>query len=327
MNIVYATSDLYSKPALISIKTLLMNNTDVDEIHIYYVENDVTDENRKLLKDLVAEYNRDIQFISMPEKLFEVDGFVRNNLVVYSYCYFQDILPGDVDKVLLLEGDCIVVDNLKEMYETDLTGCYFAAVDDMENKNIHKRLGINIESPYANCGVILFNLEKMRRDNFSEKITKIIKSGKSKYFWEVQDEMNVLAEGKIKFLPLRFNVYTVVFLFSYKNMIRFRRPSTCYTEKEYIDARENPVIVHFTKAKIMQSRPWIENCRHPYNQYYLNAKADTALANMELWTDNRGVMCKLFERLYFMGLKSLVAAILGYIRTITTSLAFIYKHI
>ena len=46
MDIVFATSDLYSKPALITIKTLLMNNTGADVLNIYYVENGVSAANK-----------------------------------------------------------------------------------------------------------------------------------------------------------------------------------------------------------------------------------------------------------------------------------------
>ena len=37
MNIVFATSDLYSKPAHITLKSMLMNNVNVDDITVYYV--------------------------------------------------------------------------------------------------------------------------------------------------------------------------------------------------------------------------------------------------------------------------------------------------
>lgn len=327
MNIVYATSDLYSKPALISIKTLLMNNVNADEIHIYYIEHRVSDENKGLLRALVKEYHRQIEFIPMPENFSQIEGIMRADHVVYSYCFFQDILPKTVDKVLLLEGDCIVVSDITELYSMDITDYYFAAADDMENKNIKKGLGLRPDSPYVNCGILLFNLKKMREEKYSEKITKIIQSGKSKLFFEVQDEMNVAAEGKIKIMPLRFNAYTMVFLFDYKNMLRFRRPTTYYTKEEFENARKNPVVVHFVKTKLMQPRPWIENCSHPYTQYYLAAKAQTVLADMDLWTDQRGFMSRFLDWVYTRGLKRMIASSLGLYRLFLTYFSFLYKHV
>ncbi len=326
MNIVYATSDLYSKPALISIKTLLMNNTTVDEIHIYYIEHGVSDENKDLLRALIEEYHRQIDFIPMPETFSQIEGIMRADHVVYSYCFFQDILPETVDKVLLLEGDSIVVGDLTELYGMDITDYYFAAADDMQNKNIHKGLGLKNSSPYVNCGILLFNLKKMREEKYSKKIAEIIQSGKSKLFFEVQDEMNVAAEGKIKIMPLRFNAYTMVFLFDYENMFRFRKPTTYYTKEEFEDARQNPVVVHFVKTKLMQPRPWIENCTHPYTQYYLDVKAQTALADMELWPDKRGFMSRLLGGLYAKGFKRVIAVSMGLYRSFLTYFSSLYKH-
>lgn len=327
MNIVYATSDLYSKPALVSIKTLLMNNINVDEIHIYYVEHGVSDENKGLLRALVEEYHRQIDFIPMPESFSQVEGIMRADHVVYSYCFFQDILPKNLDKVLLLEGDSIVVGDLTELYGMDITDYYFAAADDMQNKNIHKRLGLKPDSPYVNCGILLFNLNKMREEKYSEKIARIIRNGRSKLFFEVQDEMNVAAEGKIKIMPLQYNAYTLVFLFDYKNMFRFRRPSTYYTKEEFENARKNPVVVHFCKTKFMQPRPWIKNCSHPYTKYYLDAKDQTVLADMELWPDKRGLMSRFLGWLYARDMKRLVAMSSGLYRLFVTYFSFLYRYI
>ena len=88
MNIVFATSDLYSKPALVTIKTLLMNNTSVEDLNIYYVENNVSDENKKMITDLVKTYQRKIIFIPMPKEYLSIEGLMRTNAIVYSYCFF-----------------------------------------------------------------------------------------------------------------------------------------------------------------------------------------------------------------------------------------------
>ena len=326
MNIVYATSDLYSKPALISLKTVLDNNRHVDDIQIYYIECNVSEENKVLFVNLANEYGRNIHFIPMPEQLDKIGGFVRNHPIVYSYCYLQDILPQEVKKVLLLEADAIVVDSLVEMYKTDLGENYFGAVDDMIDRGIKKRLGIRQNSPYVNCGIILFNLKKMREDDFTSQITPIITEGKVRRFFEVQDEMNVLAESKVKVLPLRCNVCSHVFFFDYDNLIRYRHPSTKYSRTEYEDAAQHPIIVHFTKIKLAQTRPWIKGCSHPYREYYLNAKNHTALADMALWEDQRNTISKLAEMAYKKGAKKFVVTLLGIFRSFVISFSYLYRY-
>lgn len=325
MNIVFATTDLYSRPALVTIKTLLVNNIKVDRIDIYYIGNGLSEENKVLISELVRSYGRNISFIPMPDQYLKIQGLMRTNAVVYSYCYFQDILPQNIDKVILLEGDCIVTGDLSEMYSIDLEGYYLGATDDFKSKWYKKRLGMKEDSTYFNCGIMVLNLKKWREDGISEKITRIIKSGKSKLFYEVQDEMNVLMEGQVKILPPKFNCTTSVFIFDYKNMLKYRNPSTVCSVHDFEEGKKNPLIVHFTKNQIIQPRPWIEGCAHPYKEYYEKAKSETVLADEEPWPANRTAINKIAYFLYSKVSKGLVARIFGVVQSYLYPM-FLYKY-
>ena len=90
--------------------------------------------------------------------------------------------------------------------------------------------------------------------------------------------------------------------------------------------REPPAVLHFTKNQIIQPRPWVKGCTHPYNAYYLKAKADTVLAEMELWDANRGLVNKAAYELYTHGSKKVLAHLLGYIHSYLYPM-FLYKWI
>lgn len=115
----------------------------------------------------------------------------------------------------------------------------------------------------------------------------------------------------MKILPPKYNFTTAICLFSYKDMLRYRWPSTCYTEEEFNEAKVNPTIVHFTKNQIIQSRPWMKGCMHPYRDYYLNVMAHTCIANMQLWDSDRKITNRIVNFIYSKVSKSLVAWILG----------------
>lgn len=318
MNIVYATSDLYSKPALISIKSLLVNNQKANEINIFYIENGLNECNRLNLKQLVESYNRNIEFIKMPDKMNSIKGLMRTNPIVYTYCYLQDILPNTIDKVLLLESDSIVVNDIQDYFSLDLDDYYLAATDDFQSKWYKRLLGMNDNSVYFNSGIMLLNLKKMKSDKITDKITNIIRTGSHKLFYEVQDEMNVLFENEIMSLPPRYNATTAIFLFDYTDMLHYRQPSTKCTLEEFEEARTNPLIVHFTKNQIIQSRPWVEGCCHKYNDYYVKLKNETVLKNEPLWKEKRGIKNKVVNYTYNSVFKSVMAWGLGYIH------AFVY---
>lgn len=324
MNIVFATSDLYSRPAAVTIKSLLVNNTNADEINIYYIENGLKEENRQILENLVHQYSRKISFIPMPFSMNEIGGLVRTNPVVYTYCYFQDILPDTVDKVLLLESDAIVVNSLSEYFDLNIDDYYLAAADDFQSKWYKKILGIRSSNPYFNSGIMLFNLKKWREDGISEKTTNLIKEGKSKFFYEVQDELNVLLENNILLLPPKFNATTAIFLFDYKDMLRYRWPSTKCSEIAYEEARTNPLVVHFTKNQIIQSRPWVEGCVHPYNEYYLKLRSETVLKDEPLWKESRSKASRIAYKIYTTKLRTVMAFGLGFIHAFLYPM-FMYK--
>ena len=63
MNVVYSSSDSFAPIAGVSIMSLLHNNTDADEINIYMIDNNISDENKKRFENMVDKFGRNIVFI------------------------------------------------------------------------------------------------------------------------------------------------------------------------------------------------------------------------------------------------------------------------
>lgn len=324
MNIVMTSSDLYSKLAITTFESLFIHNKDVDQITIYYIGDKLTAKSRNNLISLVDKYGREIIFLPMPKNFDKLTGSNRNGQTVFCYCYLQDLLPASVEKVLLLEGDQIVTGDLTELYNTDISGYYIAAADDLQSSVYKRKIGMKVSSPYVNCGMILYNLKKWRADNITEKITKVLRSNKHMFFYDVQDVINYTVEGGVKVLPPKFNCTTAVFLFDYKDMIRYRRPSTKCSPEEYEEGKKNPVIVHFTKNQIIQPRPWVEDCYHPYKDYYIKVRAQTVMSDEPFWENNPGKLNRLANFLYMKVSKSLTAFTLGIVHAYLYP-AFLYR--
>ena len=70
MNIVYYSSDLFSEMCGVAIQSLCENNKDADDINIYVVEDNISDENKKRLnntffkKDFFYKETRTERFVS-----------------------------------------------------------------------------------------------------------------------------------------------------------------------------------------------------------------------------------------------------------------------
>ncbi len=108
----------------------------------------------------------------------------------------------DIDRILSIDCDTIVIDDISELWDIDLEGCYFAAVKEPHLSNASHIL-------YTNVGVTLFDLKKLRED---KKDDELIHALDTELFWFVsQDVLNSRCVGKVKELPPMYNCcdYTV----------------------------------------------------------------------------------------------------------------------
>ena len=101
-------------------------------------------------------------------------------------CYTK-LFPG-YDRVLQLDVDTIVNDNLMPIWKIDMDGKYFAAVP--EHLSHWKPYG----KDYRNVGVCLFNLKQMRADGVDDELIRFLNTNKVPYI--DQDALNWLNAEK-----------------------------------------------------------------------------------------------------------------------------------
>lgn len=114
-------------------------------------------------------------------------------------CCYPELLP-DIDLILQLDVDTIVLDDISPIWDTDMTGKWFAACHEAYSGYDPYHSG-----HYYNVGVCLFNLAQMRVDNAQEQVVNWINTTKANCV--EQDALNVLGamRGKAVDLPMRYN--------------------------------------------------------------------------------------------------------------------------
>lgn len=100
----------------------------------------------------------------------------------------------DVDRVLSLDCDLAFHGDVDELWDMPVDDCYYAAVTERKKS----KDGLQ----YANFGVVLFNLEKLR-DGKADECIEVLNS--RKYTWPEQDVMNYLCQGHIADMPKKYN--------------------------------------------------------------------------------------------------------------------------
>lgn len=189
MNVVYAMTRNVYPTLLPSLRSLVNKHPDARVF--------ILAEDDKLPFDLPI----DAEVINVfGQGVFAKDSVNYNNRFKYinllKVCY-PSLLP--VDRVLHLDTDTIVCDNLDQLWNTDLDGKWFAACP--EYLGWYKPFG----DRYYNMGVALINLEQMRIDDVERPMIWYLTNVKQP--WADQDAWNLYGIGsdKVVTLPVRYN--------------------------------------------------------------------------------------------------------------------------
>lgn len=294
MNVFYFSSDLFASVVAVSMVSLLENNKEQEKITFYIVDDGISDEKKILLNNMVVQYEsdnikRDVVYLEalVPEILLKYPFKDRYQI---GHSYFRmcigTILPESVDRVLCLDSDTLICGNLSELWNVDMKGNILAGVSDCMNIMKYKhQFHMNKNDLYCNAGMYLVDLKKWREEKVEDKIIKRIHEQNGNVFFFEQTLMNWSCSGKILQLPPKYNAYTLFWAFTYKNLICWRKPNAFYLESEVEEAKDNPIIIHFTRNFYMLSRPWIKGCDHPKTKEYVKYKLLTPWKQLE--EDNR----------------------------------------
>lgn len=171
--VVYPASRMYYEDVLPSVKSVLYHDA---ADYVYLLAED--DELPEPLPPQVEVINVSGQ------KWFRPNG---PNTAGKRYAYlcllrtvYARIFP-EHDRILSLDADTIVLDDLSELWELDMDGCYLAGVPETK---LSRELG----RPYINMGVALFNLQLIRQDGLDQKMLEAV--NRQKYKWSEQDCIN-----------------------------------------------------------------------------------------------------------------------------------------
>ena len=291
MDIVVCTDGNYVMPTGIMLYSVCKNNVGVELSFYVIIDKSVSQQNQLLLKESVKRCsdNAKIEFYLIErENLSDLPRLDNTNTKKYitRACYYRlfltEILPTDINKILYLDVDVIVKSSLKELWESDLDNMSIGVVPDASEGLLDKyyRLRYPQTNGYFNSGVLLINLKKWRETNKMSTFLKFMDEHPDWIKLHDQDVLNRIFNNDKINLPIKYN---------FQEGYLFKEPFFDYWkyEKEVIEARDNPVIIHYTDSK-----PWETNCRHPMKDIFLRYKSET------LWCRTPLLTYKLKDRIF-----------------------------
>jgi lipopolysaccharide biosynthesis glycosyltransferase len=234
---------------------------------------------------------------------------------VYLRLLVQTLTDADVERIIYIDSDCLVIDSLVELTRLNLDGfCLGAVIDLQVSEKRKRRLGLSCQNDYINAGVLVYNMQEVRRRNAEEQLIGFVNTTDLALEYHDQDAINVVLKDAIRTIHPRYNAVTTFFFMNHSNYKVFVKSHSFgdkdyYPTKIFLEAQRNPAILHFFGSNIY-GRPWLDFCHHPYRKAYLHIKEISPWKEAPLVKSNLSPFARTFAFFARIGLKILPAFIL-----------------
>lgn len=322
MNILLASDDNYAPLLGVTVYSFLKNNTlEFDQINIIILDGGIKENNKSKIQTICNEFDNQItlNFIKY-DNIGEIIGIeltATRALATYARLLICSLLDSDIDKILYLDCDALVVDSVKELWETDITDYYCGAVLDAGPKYINTFLEFPEDHDHFNAGMLLINLKLWRENDLENKFIEYILSKDGEVFHNDQGVINVVCENRILKLKPNYNILSPFFEVDYDNVLKWYGLDTYYSKEMVEDALKNPVFIHLTQ--FVYGRPWFNNAQnHPLREVFDSYVEKTPFKNEVYIDDNRHLKGKFFSFAYNYLPYSLVCGMFSIYRFVLT---------
>ena len=174
INIVSSSNNLYSN-YLIAMMNSAVQNTPDTQINFFIIYEDLSSDKQKLItKTFSKNKNVSIEYIKMDKSLFKnviLKTYAASSYEAYARLLLPELFP-KLNKIIYLDADMIILNNLNLLEDIDLESHPIAAVTDINDNSVkifEYLFNIKNVKEYFNSGVLVMNLKKLRDENFTQE--------------------------------------------------------------------------------------------------------------------------------------------------------------
>lgn len=219
MNILVTLNSNYLSPLRVMLKSLFLNNPG-DSFTIYVLHSGLSQDEINGLSAFTEENGSRLESLKIDESCFaDAPILLHYTKEMYFRLLAYKFLPKELDRILYLDPDILVINAIKELYETDMDGYLYAAAyhNFVSVKEINRlRLYPYEISAYYNSGVLLMNLELQRMRVNEKEIFDFVEENRKKLIMPDQDILNALYAQSIKTLDEKLYNYDARYYNHYK---------------------------------------------------------------------------------------------------------------
>lgn len=226
-NICYITDNGYVQHTLVSMASLVANKHPTSTYKVFVVCDKVDQDKKDLFKKFSNDGFKieivDVENQDFEKKSYEIGKYISAS--TYIRLRLPSILKG-TDRVLYMDGDIIVQDDLTKLFNIDMEDKYTIAgsldygicVQSLTwNKVDYIRKTLpGYERTYVNAGVLVMELNRLRKSKFEERCKELYDTRKD-FIYADQDIINFAEQRNIKVFPIYWNCPILALHINYAN--------------------------------------------------------------------------------------------------------------
>jgi lipopolysaccharide biosynthesis glycosyltransferase len=282
--IVLACDGWYAMPLATTLRSIVQANQSSWPLEFHVLTEGFTERARRKVVDSLPQGSVSIRWVAVDLSRFgDFAGLPHTvSKMTYSRLLIPSIFRDTVSKVLYLDTDLVVLDDLGELWDIDLEESVVGAVLDRWDQNIKRgdKLGdldlsdVPRVKDYFNAGVLVIDLDRWREKRISEKALDYLTRYPLSPFAD-QDALNVACDGVWKKLHPRWN---------FQNHFEQNISS--------MQSKQRPGIIHF----VGKEKPWNASIPNINARFYDAIRSQTCFPRTQsdrLWDALKGCRFRL----------------------------------
>ncbi len=207
--IFFAVDDDYIPFLAVALQSLIENASKKYNYSIKILYTNIKEENKQKIINKYEKGNVKIEFVDLnyyiqkiQDKLYTRDYYTKTT---YFRLFIPNLYP-QYDKAIYLDSDIVVLGDISKLYNKKLRNNLIAAVadDSVQNNKIfqeyvEKVVGMADYKKYFNAGILLMNLDELRKFDFQGKFMHLLETIKFQVAQD-QDYLNRLCKGRTRIL-------------------------------------------------------------------------------------------------------------------------------
>ncbi|MDO5386755.1 MAG: DUF4422 domain-containing protein [Pseudomonadota bacterium] len=255
-----STDNNYAPYCGVLIQSIITNGSPENNYDIIILEEKLSDDKKERIKKLQQNHpNVSIRFYNVSHLMNNKSFHLCAHFTIATYYrMFAPSIFQNYSKILYLDIDMIVLADIAALYKTDMTGKLLAAAQDYgviakikseeyEPLEYFQNI-VGVKNPFAEyfqAGILLFNIDEMKKKNIEEKLVKT--ALENNFYYVDQDVLNKVCYSAITLLDSSWNTITNAGLRKGKMQLL---PEKLYNK--WLADRSKPKIIHYASI----TKPW-----------------------------------------------------------------------